>query len=59
MGSVFTWHMYQPLSASCARCTCKNHSLDEGLDSDTRGLRVITLSWIVRIVWVSTRTHAT
>lgn len=59
IGSVLIWHMYQPLSVDCTLCNCKIHSLVEGLLSEIRGLRVITLLWIVRIVCVSTRTQAT
>lgn len=59
MGSVLIWHMYQPLSFSWTRWSCKIHSLDEGRLRDMRGLRVITLLCIVKIVCVSTRTQAT
>ena len=59
MGSVLTWHMYQPLSTSCTLAMCSFHSLCSRCDSDTRWLRVMMLLWIVRMVWVSTLTHAT
>jgi len=59
MGSVLIWHMYQPRSSGCTLCSCKVQTLDFGLLSEIRGLRVITLLWMVRIVCVSTRTQAT
>ena len=59
MGSVLIWHMYQPRSSGVTLCSCKVHTLDLGLLSEMRGFRVITLLWMVRIVWVSTRTQAT
>ncbi len=37
----------------------RSHFFSAGLERESRGLRLITLLWMVRIVWVSTRTHAT
>ena len=59
MGSVLIWHMYHPRSLSCALWMLRNHLWPEGRVREMRGFRVITLLWIVNMVWVSTRTQAT
>ena len=51
--------MYQPLSLSWTLLRCRYHLFSPGRDKEIRGLRVITLLWMVRMVWVSTRTQAT
>ncbi len=37
----------------------RSHFFSAGLERESRGFRLITLLWMVRMVWVSTRTHAT
>lgn len=54
-----TWHMYQPRSDSSTSRMCR-YQLRWSLWVRTiLGFCVMTLWWMLRIVWVSTRTHAT
>ena len=46
---VFTWTLLR----------WRYHLFSPGRDREIRGLRVITLLWIVKMVWVSTLTQAT
>ena len=55
MGSVLTWHMYQPRSDSCTLLICKRHILWSWWDKDMRWFRVMMLWWMVRMVCVSTK----
>lgn len=59
MGSVLIWHMYCPLSSSCTFLMCRFHVVWSLWDTDTRGLCVITWSWIAWIALVSAFTHPT
>ena len=59
MGSVLTWHMYQPRSDSCTLSRWRRHISRSWCERDTRWFRVMMLWWIVRMVCVSMRTHAT
>ena len=71
----FTWHMYQPRSFSWTLFMCKYlraremkklslnfdpyHLFSPGLEREILGFLVITLLWMVKMVWVSTLTQAT
>ena len=59
IGSVLIWHIYQPRSLGWTLWSCKIQTLAAGLFNEILGFLVITLLWIVRMVWVSTLTHAT
>lgn len=59
MGSVLIWHMYWPLSSSCTFLICKYHVEWSLCDTDTRGLCVMTWSWIAWMALVSAFTHPT
>ena len=59
IGSVLTWHMYQPLSTSCTFDMWSFHSLCSRWESETLWFLVMMLLCMVRIVCVSTRTQAT
>ena len=51
--------MYHPLSDSLALWMWRNHWFEDGREREMRGFRVITLLWMLRIVWESTETQAT
>ena len=59
IGSVLIWHIYHPRSLGWTLWSCKIQTLAAGLFNEILGFLVITLLWIVRMVWVSTLTHAT
>lgn len=59
MGSVLIWHMYHPLSASRTSRICKYHDRWSLCVTPMRWFLVITWLWMVRMVCVSTRSHAT
>lgn len=59
IGSVFIWHMYQPRSVSRTSRMCKNQVRWSLWVTPILWFFVITWFAIVRIVWVSTRSHAT
>lgn len=59
IGSVLIWHMYHPLSASFTSRMCRNHTRWSLCVTAIRWFFVITWLWMVNMVWVSTRNHAT
>lgn len=59
MGSVFIWHMYHPRSDSRTSRMWRYHVRCSLCVTPIRWFFVITWLWMVRIVCVSTRSHAT
>lgn len=59
IGSVFTWHMYHPLSDSLTSFIRSTHLRPSTCVIVIRWFLVITCVCIVKIVWVSTRSQAT
>lgn len=59
IGSVLTWHMYHPLSVSLVSRMWRHHLRWPLCVTAIRWFFVITCVAIVRIVCVSTRSHAT
>ena len=59
IGSVLIWHIYHPLSLSSTFSIWSRHVSRSWWDKDTLWLRVMMWWWMVRMVCVSTRTHAT
>lgn len=59
MGSVLIWHMYQPMSVSLMSRICKYQFRCSVWVTAMRWFFVITWLCMVRIVWVSTLSHAT
>lgn len=59
MGSVLTWHIYHPLSVSLVSRIWRHHLRWPLCVTAIRWFFVITWVAIVRIVCVSTRSHAT
>lgn len=59
IGSVLIWHMYHPLSDSCTSLRCKYQIFCSTWVTAILWFLVITCTWMVRIVWVSTLNQAT
>lgn len=59
IGSVFNWHIYPPLSSSETCRMCRFHVFRSEWDTVTRGLCVMTCSWIAWIAFVSAFTQPT
>lgn len=52
---ILTWHMYPPRSSSATDFMCKFHVFKSEWDTVTRGLCVMTCSWMAWIALVSVR----
>lgn len=59
IGSVFTWHIYCPLSSIRTPFMMRVHVLKSLCVTDKRSLFVITWSWIAKIAFASAFIHAT
>lgn len=59
IGSVLIWHIYPPLSSSVTVLMWRFHVLTSRCETLTRGLWVITWSWIAWIAFVSAFTQPT
>lgn len=58
IGSVFIWHMYQPLSDSLTSFILNTHARFSTCETVIRWFFVIICVWIDKIVCVSTFSHA-